>query len=103
MKFKQNTCVMWNATCLEIKAAWEEACQRTISMAYEPTLTSGMDGTHSLTSGHYEARSLDFQSCDVPFELRKNVQLAAQELLGSDYLVLLEADHFHIQKNRGVK
>jgi hypothetical protein len=67
---------------------------------YVATVTSGLEGSHSLNSGHYEGRSVDFRSKDVPFELRQNLKAAAQELLGPDYLVILEETHYHIQRQR---
>ena len=69
-------------------------------MTYEPTLTSGMDGSHSTESGHYNARALDFRLRDVPFELREGLRQTAQEELGPDYLVILEATHYHIQRQK---
>lgn len=98
MKFKTNVVICFNETCQFILASWAEACCRAVSMTYEPTCTSGMDGTHSISSGHYYGRSLDFRVRDIPFELRRNVQTAAQELLGPSYLVLLEQNHFHVQR-----
>ena len=100
MDFLPNTVVIWTVTNLTIKAAWEEACQQIISMVYVPTLTSGMEGKHSLESGHYHGRALDFRSKDVPFELRMPLKNRAQELLGSDYLVLLEDNHYHVQRQK---
>ena len=98
MKYKVNCLVCFNDTILRIIDAWEEACIRTVSNDYEPTVTSAMDGTHSRLSGHYFARSIDFRSKDVPFELRQNLKNMAQEILGVEYLVILEDSHYHIQK-----
>jgi len=98
MKFKTNILICHNETCAFILDSWQEACRRAVSMNYEPTCTSGMDGKHSISSGHYYGRALDFRSRDVPYELRKNVILAMQEILGPSYLVLLETNHFHVQR-----
>jgi len=99
MRFKSNVLVCHNTTVAFILASWEEACKRAVSMDYDPTCTSGMDGTHSVESGHYFARALDFRVRDIDFHLRRNLQAAAQELLGPSYLVLLEQTHYHIQRN----
>jgi hypothetical protein len=100
MDFLPNTIVIWTTTNLTIARAWREACQQIISMTYVPTLTSGMEGQHSLESGHHYGRALDFRSKDVPFELRMPLKNRVQELLGSDYLVLLEESHYHIQRQK---
>ena len=100
MNFLPNTVVIWTVTNIAIKEAWEAACQQVISMIYVPTLTGGMEGQHSLESGHYHGRALDFRSKDVPFELRMPLKNRVQELLGADYLVLLEDNHFHVQRQK---
>ncbi len=102
MKFKQNVIIMFNSTCQNILSMWEQACQNIILVEYEPECTSGFDGTHSLESGHYYGRSLDFSLKEVPFELRWPLKHQAQDLLGADYLVLLEAgkNHYHIQRQK---
>jgi len=101
MNFKPNVIVIFNPTILRMMEAFEQACQEIVSMTYVPTVTSGLEGTHSnAMSGHYFARSIDFRSKDVPFELRMPLKNRAQELLGSDYLVLLEDNHYHIQRQK---
>lgn len=98
MLFKLNIQIVFNATCLFILESWTEACKRAVSMTYEPTCTSGLDGKHSDHSGHYYGRALDFRSRDVDYHLRENLKQAAQEILGPHFLVLLEQNHFHIQR-----
>lgn len=98
MRFKPNVIVCHNETCTFILDSFAEACKRAVSMKYEPTCTSGMEGEHSLASGHYYGRALDFRSRDIEFHLRQNVLHAAQEILGPAYLVLLEDSHYHIQR-----
>jgi hypothetical protein len=100
INFLANCIVIFTPTVLHILGTWITACEQAVSMQYVPTVTSGQDGTHSLNSGHYEGRSVDFRSKDVPFELRQNLKNTAQELLGSDYLVILEETHYHIQRQR---
>jgi len=102
MRFKLNTLIIYNATIEAIFEAWERACKEAVSMTYQPMCTSGLDGQHSEKSGHYFGRSADFRTSDIPFELRVNVKNAAQEYLGSDYLVILESTHCHIQLNPGI-
>ena len=100
MKFKANVIVIFNPTVQTIMDGWEKACHAVISLRYEPTVTSGMDGAHSLDSGHYYGRALDFRSSDIPFTIRANLVAAAQEILGPKYFVLLESDHIHIQRQK---
>jgi len=100
MNFLYGVIVIWNDTTLRIKQVWEESCREMISMAYIPTCTCGLEGVHSRNpeSGHPQGRSLDMRSKDVPFHLRMPLLHHAQQKFGSDYLVLLEDDHYHIQR-----
>jgi hypothetical protein len=99
MRFKTNTIIIHTPTVKFILAVWERAFKETVSAAYEPECTSGMDGTHSEHSGHYHGRALDFSSSIVPFHLRKNLENRARELLGPDFYIELESHHFHVQRN----
>ena len=59
----------------------------------EPVITSTWDGTHSPGSWHQFCMALDFR-------LPNNHLVAAQKLmqkLGTDYDVVLEGDHIHIE------
>lgn len=100
MNFKSNTIVIFNTSIQRMLEAWKEACKEILPLTYEPTVTSGIDGSHSLESGHYYGRSLDFRSRDIPFELREVLKKKAQTILGPTYLVLLESSHYHIQRNK---
>ena len=100
MRFKLNVTVTWTKTNLAIKSAIEQACAEVISPHYDPECTSGLEGTHSDESGHYHGRALDIGIRDMPHLSIDNVCERAQALLGSNYLVLREATHIHIQRNK---
>lgn len=59
----------------------------------EPTCTSGNDGTHSLSSLHYDDRALDFRFWD----LLNSVANEIKKILPEYYDVVVEKDHFHIE------
>lgn len=60
-------------------------------------VTSGLDGTHSPGSLHYYGYALDFRS--RYFSAKTVVKLCDQlrSALGTDYLVLDEKTHIHVQ------
>lgn len=100
MRFKTNAIIVYTPTVKYLLQKWEQAFQEMVSMAQEPLCTSGFDGTHSEHSGHYHGRALDFNVSEVPFELRKPLENRVRELLGPDYYVELESDHYHLQRNK---
>jgi len=102
MNFAPYVVIIFNETILRILNVWEEACQQCVSMQYIPTVTSGLEGEHSQDpeSGHYYARAVDFRSRDIPFEVRHTLKQTAQEMLGSEYYVMLSEKNFHIQRNK---
>lgn len=71
---------------------------------YEPTMTSGDDGKHSLTSLHNSGCASDFRANDLPAEIAEEIRDAIKARLGEDFDVLLERDpdependHIHIE------
>lgn len=68
----------------EVDLIWKE----------DPVITSTWDGVHSSGSFHYFCMALDFR---LPKEkpLQKVEEL--KEKLGSDYDVVLENDHVHVE------
>ena len=63
-----------------------------------PTITSAMDGSHMATSKHYTGDALDFriwESNDAG--ITNQVVQELKYYLGSDYDVVLESDHIHIE------
>lgn len=99
INFKPNVIIVWTTTNIKIATAFCDACKEVLTN-YIPTVTSGSEGTHSLDSGHYYGRALDFRSMDIKEGARPKVRDLVQILLGHDYLCLLEDDHFHIQRNK---
>lgn len=59
-------------------------------------ITAGNDGSHSETSEHYAGRALDFRTRDIDPLAVQQIAKLAQQSLGADYGVLLEADHIHV-------
>ena len=62
-----------------------------------PTVTSGVDGTHMAQSKHYSGDAIDFRTRDVdPVKLRAMIT-TVRSRLGSDYDVIPETDHLHVE------
>lgn len=59
------------------------------------TITSLTDGKHSTGSRHYTGDAVDLR---LPMPtVRQQVMTQLQKALGSDYDVVLESDHIHIE------
>lgn len=104
--FKQNVTVIFNAWVInmmdEALFVWRI---RDIGLL---RITSGIEGTHSPTSSHYEGRAIDVS---LPYPLgnqsgNKEVAEHLQKRLGSDYFVLCDMNpqqpHIHMQVKRGI-
>ena len=61
------------------------------------TLTSALDGKHSSQSLHYVGQAIDLRTRDVPEDLRKTLRKKIAQRLGSDFDVILEKTHIHIE------
>ena len=60
-------------------------------------ITSGVEGKHSMGSGHYRGCALDLRTRDLSSQQVATVLKRAREQLGLDFLVLQEADHIHVE------
>jgi len=64
---------------------------------YQLTVTSGYDGSHSAVSLHYKGLAEDYRTRDLrPGDLDRIVA-EIRATLGSDYDVIVEADHLHVE------
>lgn len=61
------------------------------------TLTAAIDGKHMPGSLHYVGCAVDFRIRDIPQEQREPLRASIARRLTSDYDVVLEGDHFHIE------
>ena len=102
IQFKLNSTVIWTSTNIRMAEAFCQACEEIAGADYVPTLTSGLEGIHSEESGHYYGRALDFRSHDLPNdgEILWKIKQRFEEILGADFLCLLEDNHFHLQRDR---
>lgn len=64
-------------------------------------ITSGCDGKHMPTSLHYTGHALDFRTREFPVEALQEVRARLKAVLGPDYDVVLEKDHFHVEFDPG--
>lgn len=64
---------------------------------YDLTVTSICDGTHSRTSLHYCGCAADLRTRDIAPDHHKPLADEIQAALGSDYDVVLEGDHIHVE------
>ena len=68
----------------------------------ELVITSALDGTHSSGSYHYFGYALDFRTRYFTNEIAKKVAHEIRIKLSSDYFVLFEGNHIHVQFNAKV-
>ena len=66
---------------------------------YDLTVTSGCDGRHTTNSAHYTGKAFDLRTRDLEPNIAKKWCDRIRDALGSQYFVLLESDHIHIQFN----
>jgi len=85
------------------KSFTEQSCKWDIVASYirsvigaNPTITSANDGTHSSNSTHYKGLALDLRINDWKGNIKQHAFVIAW-ILGTNWLVLLEVDHLHIQ------
>lgn len=64
-----------------------------------PTITAGKDGKHSTNSQHYLGLAVDVRIKDWKCDVTTLARVIAMTL-GSDYVVVQESDHLHIQLGR---
>ena len=60
-------------------------------------VTSGTDGTHRTGSLHYFGLAFDFRTRTVPASSRAGLRDEIAKRLGSNYDVVLESDHLHVE------
>ena len=65
-------------------------------LTYPMVVTSGKDGTHKVGSLHYEGLAVDLRFRDYMDEWKRYMQNA----LGSDWDIVIEADHIHCELDR---
>lgn len=61
------------------------------------TITSARDGTHMAGSKHYTGEAIDLRTRDFSLPERREVHQTLQIVLGSDFDVVLEKDHIHLE------
>lgn len=63
-----------------------------------PTITSAVDGTHMANSKHYTGDALDWRIWESDARgLTASIAAEMRYYLGSDYDVVLEKDHIHVE------
>ena len=84
----------------QLAIAYTIACQvytKVTGNPYACVITSGSDGKHGPNSLHYKGKALDLRITTIPPALLPVVQKDLKWALGSQFDVVLEADHFHIE------
>ena len=64
---------------------------------FDCTITGALEGSHSRSSKHYVGLALDFRSRNIPPGEQPKLRDKIAALLGPDFDVILEPDHFHIE------
>ena len=60
-------------------------------------VTSVIDGKHSVGSLHYTGAAVDLRTRDLTDEQKEEIKIQLAHVLGADYDVVLESNHFHIE------
>jgi len=71
------------------------------SFGYTLTVTSGTDSTHSATSLHYSGLAEDYRISGIPTTQLQTMIVLVRTRLGSNFDVILEADHLHVEYDPG--
>lgn len=86
----QNIDVRMRPVLIAAERIWKEHGQ-------ELVVTCGLDGTHSAGSLHYYGRALDFRTHYFDIYVSQEIVNELRAALGSDYDVVLESDHIHVE------
>lgn len=60
-------------------------------------VTSVCDGTHMKTSLHYQGLAMDVRTREIPEVMLRPCLEEIKSVLGSQFDVVLEGDHYHIE------
>lgn len=60
-------------------------------------ITSGSDGEHIRMSKHYSGEALDYRTNTIPVENLSFIVDMVSDALGSQFDVVLEPDHLHVE------
>jgi len=81
----------------EILIAWDIAYNVYIKYGVDCILTEGTGGTHGIGSLHYVGLAIDLRTRDFKAGIAEEVKVELKSLLSSQYDVILESDHFHVE------
>jgi len=81
----------------EIVAARRIVAEVWARFGYQAVVTSGLDGVHSEGSLHPNGLAEDYRTRDVPLSVLPVMVAEVRARLGSDYDVVLESDHLHVE------
>ena len=62
-------------------------------------ITSGLEGKHCKNSRHFAGMALDLRSLNLDRNARSQVRNELAGALGSEYWILMENDHIHVEYN----
>lgn len=67
----------------------------------ECVVTSLVDGRHRADSYHYLGGAADLRSRHLTSDEQQEVLTRAQEILGDEFDLILESDHYHLEFDNG--
>lgn len=79
-----------------INGAWDAYFAEAVQ-AYPLIVTSGRDGDHSESSRHYTGDAVDIRTRHLDETVKEKLVEVIQKFCGSDFWVLLEPTHIHIE------
>ena len=81
----------------ELAVAHVEISKIYSSYGVDAVITSALDSEHKLGSLHYVGLALDYRIWNVPSLVLQELFLKIKEALGSQFDVVLEDDHIHVE------
>ena len=79
----------------QMAIAYTIACK--VYGQYNCVITSGSDSKHGPNSLHYVGKALDLRTNNLPPQAVQSIVDRLKEALGSQFDVVLESDHIHIE------
>ena len=88
--------------CPEIYQALDLATAVFDGIGKDCIVTSARNGKHTATySRHYSGMAVDLRRKHLTLEQTENMRQLLTDTLGSDFTVILESTHFHVQYKPG--
>ncbi len=85
------------------RSLWIACAALNAAGPWDVVITSGNDSQHRQGSKHYTDEALDLRLSTIPFAALEPYLRRMRARLGSDYQVIREGDHVHVEYDPPVK